>query len=69
MPGRVDQDMDPGPRLFDPARTMKTVCPACGATREPGEERSPTCAADRDNQRRPHQCLNRTDNRHTEIPF
>jgi len=51
-------------QLFDPTTTTSTVCKACGATREPGEEKAPTCAADRDRdqyRRRPHQCLNRYD--------
>lgn len=54
--------------LFDPASTVPQTCQACGATRQPDEQRAPACAADRDHERRPHQCLNRIDNATTPWP-
>lgn len=61
--------------LFDVTRTTTAECTVCGATRRPTEERSPTCAYDRDRggfvhgERRPSRCLNRVDPAHEEIPY
>lgn len=58
--------MNDQPALFPPATTL-TVCPACQATRQPGEHKAPACVVDRDRQagirtpRRPHNCLNLVD--------
>jgi hypothetical protein len=63
-PGRIEND----PQLFDVSRTTAALCPACKATRLPNEQRAPACAADRDHERRPHNCLNRIDNATTPWP-
>lgn len=52
-------------RLFDPARTTPAICSVCGATRQPEEQKAPSCSVDRDRaagveryRRRPVGCLN-----------
>ena len=54
--------------LFDVSRTTAALCPVCKATRQHDEERAPACAADRDQTRWPHQCLNRIDNATAPFP-
>lgn len=62
------------PQLFDPSKTQVTLCPVCGATRQPGEPKAPACADDRDREitryaRRRVGCLNAYDPVHAPVPF
>lgn len=62
--------------LFDASRTTTQRCsvPGCEALRYPDQERTPTCAHDRDRAlgepgRRPAGCLNTYDPATAEIPY
>jgi hypothetical protein len=64
--------MSDQPALFDASQVVAQECAACGATRQPNEERAPACTADRDPDhypRRPAACLNRYRPEHAEIPY
>lgn len=58
------------PSLFDPDTTITVQCASCGATRQPGQDRVPTCAHDLEPQgKRPKACLNTIDPATARIPF
>jgi len=61
--------------LFDPDRTVDQQCLACGATRQPGQDKASTCAYDQNGReldgshKRPARCLNAYQPEHARIPF
>lgn len=64
------------PRLFDADSTTPQACPVpeCQALRYPQQQKTPTCAHDRDralghHTSRPKQCLNTPRPEHDPIPF